>query len=334
MELAFWWMFIPITLAVVLAVITGVLIGIRTKKGGGVAVAHTRRLRALGSYMDIVRSRRTAAIVGSIIALVIIAAATLTASRPIARSVEDSVQYNRDVVICLDVSGSMIETDVAIIEKFKVMLDGFDGERISLVVFNSVAAQVFPLTDDYDYINEQLDYVYWGFFIDPPEPGYDFIRYTVREEQGGSLIADGLSSCVLSFEFSDPDRSRSVILATDNVPNGESIVDIEEAFGFAANRGVTVYSINPGSVEFETGVPLPEQEEELKRFTESTGGLYFELNDPSGIPAIVDSISQDTTTAIRSNPVISTSDDPNFVIWLLVALTLPALVVLRRAGAR
>lgn len=334
MELAFWWVFIPVVTLVLVVAVVALLVGLRTKKGGSLAVAHTSRLRKLDGYVEAIRTRRIAAIAGIVIAVVVISVATLTASRPIVRSVEDSVQYNRDVVICLDVSGSMIETDVAIIEKFKVMLSDFDGERISLVVFNSVSAQVFPLTDDYEYINDQLDYVYWGFFIDPPEPGYDFIRYTAREDQGGSLIADGLSSCVLSFEFSDPDRSRSVILATDNVPNGESIVDIEQAFGFAANKGVTVYSINPGSVEFETGVLLPEQEEELKRMTETTGGLYFELDDPSGIPAIVDSISQDTTTAIRSNPVISTSDDPNFVIWLLVGFALPALFVMRRLAKR
>ena len=55
-------------------------------------------------------------------------------------------------MLCLDVSGSMIAYDAAVLEVFEQLTEEFTGERISMVVFNASAVTYFPLTNDYDYI--------------------------------------------------------------------------------------------------------------------------------------------------------------------------------------
>ena len=59
-------------------------------------------------------------------------------------------------MLCLDVSGSMSEVDVEVLSVFEELLDGFEGERIGLTIFNSSPVQIFPLTDDYEFIRGHL----------------------------------------------------------------------------------------------------------------------------------------------------------------------------------
>ena len=50
----------------------------------------------------------------------------------------------------------MSSADAAVVEVFARLAEGFDGERLGLTVSDSSAVQVFPLTDDYDFVQEQL----------------------------------------------------------------------------------------------------------------------------------------------------------------------------------
>jgi len=330
MALEFWWMFIPALVIVAVSITASIMIGARRKKRlAGIPLANTSRLRKNPAFSKSLNRRRIALSVLAALLLLSLSSSVLAASRPVTRTIENPVKYTRDIVLCLDVSGSMIETDISIIEKFKELIKSFNGERVSMVVFNSISSQVFPLTDDYAYINTQLDYVFNGFFVNPNAPGYDIVKYTVNDT-GASLIGDGLTACTMSFEFDDPERSRSVILATDNVPNGESTVALSDAVGLAKNRGVKIYAINPGSVDFDTQAPLPEREDELRAVAVDTGGIYFQLEYAGTVDEIVSAIAKDQTSEVKSEPIITKNDDPTILIWIMVILTIPAVFVYRR----
>jgi len=329
MALDFWWMFIPLTSLLLVASLAAILFGLKHKRSNSVGISNTHRLRDSDFYQKALKKRKLFALVAASALVLAFGATTLAASRPVTTTVTNPVKYTRDIVLCLDVSGSMIETDAKIINTFKSLIREFDGERVSMIIFNSIANQVFPLTDDYDYIDEQLDYVLNGFYLDPSKPSLDIVKYTVNES-GASLISDGLTACTMSFEFNDPERSRSIILATDNVPNGEPITSLDDAVGFAKNKGVKVYAINPGSVEFETGKPLPEQESELRGVAEKTNGKYFSLDYSDTVPEIVSAIGRDQTTEIKAEPIISKTDDPYIVVWLMIIVSIPTLFLYRR----
>jgi len=330
MDLEYGWIFIPGAALVVVATVILLMAGIiKSKRTVGVPLANTSRLTKSKGYRDSLRRRRVILVTVAAFLLVAMSSALLVASRPVSKTIETPVKYTRDIVLCLDVSGSMIETDIQIIQKFKDLIKSFNGERVSMVAFNSTASQVFPLTDDYAYVDKQLDYVFNGFFTNPPEPGYDYIKYTFNN-QSASLIGDGLTACTMSFEFDDPDRSRSVILATDNVPNGESTVSLSDAVGLAKNNGVKVYSINPGSVDYETKEVLPEQESELQDVSENTDGQYFALQNENTISEIVNAISRDQTSEIKADPIVTKNDDPNLFLWIFLVISVPVVFVYRR----
>ena len=158
MELVFVWM--PLVLAGVVAATLAVLVFLRRRAGRGdrdiVSAAHTERMLRLPEYRD--AYRRALVKLGGMVVLVLVAlgAFSVVAARPITTDVADTDRVNRDIVLCLDVSGSMIAADASIVGRFLELVEQFHGERIALVVWDSSAAQVFPLNDDYDYVEEKL----------------------------------------------------------------------------------------------------------------------------------------------------------------------------------
>ena len=110
------------------------------------------------------------------------------------------------------------------------------------MVWDSSAAQIFPLNDDYDYVEEKLASVADEVSSDIGDIGDTFggdpdgdppIYAGTDLGDGSSLIGDGLASCVLRFDNPDLDRSRTLILATDNALAGTPIVTLEQAASFA-----------------------------------------------------------------------------------------------------
>lgn len=274
-----------------------------------VLFANTSRLTKTVAYNNAMKAYKLG-IVG-VVAFIVLSSlgAAIVAAKPVNVTRESPIKYNRDIVLCLDVSGSMTYVDSQIVDKFKKLADGFKGERLSLVVFNSVSNQVFPLTDDYEYIQKQLDRVALGLDTlgtgTAHKDGYDFDSYTLGGE-GSSLIGDGLAACTMGFDKDNADgkRSKSVVLATDNVVFGEEIINLDDAAKLAKKEGVKVYGINP--VTYETAA----EGEALKTAVESTGGQYYDLSDGTAITGIVDKITSEQTSAIKGDEVVIKTDMP------------------------
>lgn len=71
--------------------------------------------------------------------LAVIGTALLVA-RPVDRQVRAAAMANRDIMLCLDVSGSMIEFDAELVDKFSQMVQSFDGERSAMSIWNCTSA--------------------------------------------------------------------------------------------------------------------------------------------------------------------------------------------------
>lgn len=319
MEIALTWMPIvlgALTLAAAIAV-TVVLLTRRAARRRAAPIAHSDRLTALPRFRRVLAAYR--ALLAGLIVVVILAVLTIgaVASRPVSSKVTQFETYNRDIVLCLDVSGSMVDYDALVLESFEQLVDEFDGERIALVLWNSSSAQVFPLTDDYDYLKTQLASVREGMegAADFNSSGYSYWNGTLVAD-GASLIGDGLASCVLRFDRMDDARSRTIILATDNEINGEPILTFEEAADFAVERGVRVFGINP--LDFGG-----REAEEFERLMEVTDGGYYTLDDEDAVPAIVDGVLEDQATVFESAPVLEFTDVPQPAFgWAVFAFAL------------
>lgn len=313
MGLANAWILVGLVPVVVAIIVASRLSRRRRSKDAAVPVAHTGRLTRLPGFIAALSRMRGLSIAAIVLVSILGVTAAVLAARPVVTTTEKPATFTRDVVLCLDVSGSMTDVDIDVLARFTELSEGFEGERLALVIFNSSAAQVFPLTDDYDYIAEQLEAVRSS--LDGTGTFSDAFGGTLTGE-GASLIGDGLASCVLTFDRTDEERSRSVVLATDNDINGTPIMTLDEAGAFAKSRDVRVYGIDPS-------VSNPgdsEDSAEFQRVVDSTDGAYFVLESADTVPAIVDSIEATEAALVDDEPQLLVTDQP--VIFILVALVL------------
>lgn len=336
MELMFWWL-LPILLLA--AILTGVLAwkldrGESAMRVAG-TLANTQRLRGLPAYRRAVKRSWRMGMVSLIVLALAFGGAAMSASRWVYTDVETPEAYNRDIVLCLDVSGSMVEYDAEVIDRYLEMLPGFDGERMSLVLWNSSAVPVFPLTDDYSFVEEQLTDIREAMLDG------DILEYGkgTLNRPGASLVGDGLASCLLQFDNvknrgqtavptstpgTGPDvsappvtvpgterRSRSVILATDNVVNGSPTVSFSQATELAAEYDIKIYGLdaNTFSDAFQQ-----EYEGLMKRHAFE----YFRLDDGKSVDAIVDAITSEQASRWQGAPQVLIIDTPR--IWLTIGL--------------
>ncbi|WP_223623641.1 VWA domain-containing protein [Microbacterium sp. EST19A] len=325
MALANFWMIIVAIAVVLVALGIGLALGLRRSGRGGAGerarVARAERLRTLPAFRHAL-TRRVLALTGILVlGTVTTVAAGVVAARPMSSQTIQPVNTSRDIMLCLDVSGSMTEVDVEVISVFEDLLEDFEGERIGLTIFNSSPVQIFPLTDDYDFIREHLASIKESFdYVDEiPEHWVGTLN-----GEGASLIGDGLAACTLGFDRPDDERSRSVIFATDNEINGASIVTLEEAAGFAKAKGVRVFALNPVQGK-DAAVSA-----ELTAAAETTGGAAYGLRDTTTVSDIVTEVQEQEATELRGEAQVVWTDTPNLWIVVLAVALLSFAVVLWR----
>ncbi|MGO2860882.1 vWA domain-containing protein [Brevibacterium sp. GP-SGM9] len=278
MVLMFWWVALILLVLAALAVFF-----FRRPKAteSSLAVAHSGRMTSLPSFRRAMRTRliMTVAFLGVIMLTGV--SALVGVARPAWIETVNPEKKLRDVMLCLDVSGSMLGYDADLLQAYQELVDRFDGERIGMTVFNATAVSAFPLTDDYDMVENYLEEAEEGFRSWGSE-GTDYSWSTSPPHIGGSsLIGDGLVSCIDNFDRQDEDRSRSIVFATDNMLAGEPLFELDEAAQIAVDSKVRVYSLSPPSVLTNT------QTKELKSVSDRTGGKQFDMGSASTIDRIV-----------------------------------------------
>jgi Ca-activated chloride channel homolog len=148
----------------------------------------------------------------------------------------DDVRKGIDLVIALDISNSMLATDLApdrltrarqLVNRLTSQLP---NDRIGLVIFAGNAYVQVPLTFDHGAVN---------MAVTTAHP-------SLIGEQG-TAISDALQKCMLSFE--DKDRFRSILLITDGETHDDDALQTAEA---TASRGVMINTIGIGSPQGAT----------------------------------------------------------------------------------
>lgn len=230
-----------------------------------------------------------------------------------------------DIVIALDLSGSMLAEDfkpenrfVVAIQEAEKFIRARENDRIGLVVFARKAFTQCPLTLDYDILIQLLNDLELGMIPD------------------GTAIGLGIASAVNRLRDSDA-KSKVIILITDGESNAGNIDPITAA-ELAKTFGVKVYTVGVGKgglVPFPVNDPLfgkryvqarvEIDEFTMKRIADITGGLYFRARDPQALAEIYEKINQLEKTEVKVKEYVSYA--PLFHLFLLPALALLLLEV-------
>ncbi|MCV6584863.1 MAG: VWA domain-containing protein [Marinibacterium sp.] len=186
----------------------------------------------------------------------------------------------RDVVLAIDVSGSMDARDfetpdgtrqqrlAAVRDVVKGFVAGRDGDRMALIVFGSAAYVQAPLTDDLDTILGLLD------------------RTQVGMAGPHTALGDAIGLAIRTFEVSEVDQ-RFMILLSDGSDTASRMSPVNAA-EIAADRGVEIYTIGVGDpdAQGEDRVDL----DTLGTIAARTGGAYFYADDQAALTAVYDRI--------------------------------------------
>jgi Ca-activated chloride channel homolog len=311
------WAWMPLALAAAIGV--GIAVRLLVTRGRAhktdrdvVAAAHLARLTELPRYRS--AYRRGVVLFGLllVVSLLTLGSLAVAAARPVSTTVKSTDSASRDIVLCLDVSGSMLPSDARVLETFRDIVKGFDGERISLVIWNASAVQVFPLTDDYVYVDDQLARAANAARDGGYSSEFDLLNGTlVGDGTASSLVGDGLASCVLRFDNQDSERSRTIVLATDNETRGQGIVTVDEAIDFAKERKVRVYAISPTTFGAKSSY-VRELETEVQR----TGGKLYGLDESTAADDIVAEVLKDQAAHLQGAPQIVVTDHPGVPLVL------------------
>ncbi|CAH0251578.1 vWA domain-containing protein [Microbacterium foliorum] len=307
--------------AIAIGVVVGLRSGARTEEHERARVARAERLRALPTFRQALNRRVLALSAVLLLGVVAALSAGVIAARPMSSQTIQPVNTSRDIMLCLDVSGSMSEVDVEVLSVFEDLLDDFEGERIGLTIFNSSPVQIFPLTDDYDFIRGHLQSIRESFDYTDQVPEH---WVGTLNGNGASLIGDGLAACTMAFDHPDDERSRSIIFATDNEINGASIVTLDEAAAYADSIGVRVFALNPVAGKDDA------VSAELAKAAEVTGGAAYGLRDTTTVSDIVTQVQEQEATELKGQAQVVWTDTPNLWIVVLLISMLSFLVVLWR----
>ncbi len=261
--------------------------------------------------------------------------------------------YNRDIILCIDVSFSVLKLDYKIVNSLKQVIENLKGDRFGIVVFNSSPVLVSPLTDDYEYVLEQLDLIEKGLLVNLDEmeleelrnegldintdddldlnewyyySGYITAGTTVgAEERGSSLIGDGLAASVFDFpeaKEGEDERTKLIIFASDNELAGDPIVSLSEAADICVENNVKVYGI--GTKEMQA-----EDMREMKKAVEKTGGNFYLEEEKETISDVVKNIEKETKSVLR-NDIEVQEIDIVFAPFILLILGVSCLFVLKK----
>jgi Ca-activated chloride channel family protein len=206
----------------------------------------------------------------------------------LAKSTTEVKASGIDIVVALDLSGSMNTPDYEVngqrISRFnlaKSVLEKFVGERpddrIGLVVFAVRAFLASPLTLDHDYLLDNIDRLEIG---------------TINSD--ATAIGDGLVTALNQLRVLQA-KSKIIVLMTDGANNSGQI-DPNIAAQAAAALGVKVFTIGLGNREQVEAMGLPPgflpDDDALRQISQTTGGTFYRAENAEKLRRIYAEINR------------------------------------------
>ena len=211
----------------------------------------------------------------------------VTINRPIATG--EAIQLPteaRDMMLAVDISGSMEERDMVLnnknvrrIDTVKNVLSDFtdrrSGDRIGLILFADQAYLQVPLTYDLTTVKQLLNEAQLGFAGQKTAIG-DAIGLSIKR-----LVER-------------PNESRTLILLTDGANNAGNVAPLDAA-KLAAENNITIYTVAIGADSIversffgnRTRNPSRDLDENtLKNIAKLTGGQFFRAKNTEDLKGI------------------------------------------------
>jgi len=251
------------------------------------------------------------------------------------RTVDVSSKINStfgiDIVMAMDVSGSMLARDLkpnrldALKNVAADFVDNRPNDRIGLVVYAGEAYTKTPVTSDKELVKQAIGSV----------------KYDDEVLKDGTGIGVGLATAVNRLKDSKA-KSKVIILLTDGV-NNSGFVDPRMGADMAKEYGIKVYTIGIGTngrAEFPVAkrpdgsfvyqmMDVKIDQDLMKEIAKKTDGTYFRATSNSKLKEIYEQINKLETTEIEEQRFYNYDEKYRPWVWAAFGLLL-AEAVLRK----
>lgn len=246
-------------------------------------------------------------------------------------------QAGIDLIICLDVSKSMMAEDVAPYRlkraklAIKQIMDNLGSDRIGIVVFAGGAYLQLPLTNDHSAAKMYLDYI-----------NTDLVPVQ------GTNIASALELATNSFPEGSPTNKAIVVISDGEEHDGKAIEIAKDA----QDNNIKIYTIGLGSLK---GSPIPEyrngkkrgirkdkngstiitrlNEQTLKQIAHAGDGKYFHGTTASlGLKNLLNDINQIEKTEYDSKEFTSYDSKYQSFIFIGILLLFIESLIIKQKG--
>ena len=255
----------------------------------------------------------------NVMRLLALSSLIIAMARPRTVDISNQTKTTRgiDIVIAMDVSGSMLAKDLrpnrmeALKEVAADFVEERPNDRIGLVLYASEAYTKTPVTSDKAVILEAIKSV-----------KYDTVL------QDGTGIGMGLSTAVNRLKDSKA-KSKVIILLTDGV-NNAGFIEPETAADIAKQYGIKVYTIGVGTngmaespyalapngqILFQM-MKVEIDEQLMRSIARKTDGKYFRATSNSKLAEIYASINKLETTEIEELKFYDYDEKYRPFVWL------------------
>ena len=224
-----------------------------------------------------------------------------------------------DIVLCMDVSGSMLSSDfnpnrLSVAKDMAIeFVEARPIDQIGLVIFSGESFTQFPVSTDHQSLIVQIGGIKSGMLED------------------GTVIGEGLATSVDRLSTSKS-KSKVIILLTDGKEEAPEtrLIDPYTALEIAKAKGVKVYTIGMSAQNAEPGQAnkIFVDEALLKRIATQTGGEYFRATHKENLQAIYQRIDRLEKSEIEV--VTKTKFSEEFVYFIAAALLFLLIEILLR----
>lgn len=241
-------------------------------------------------------------------------------------------QTGRDLLIAIDLSGSMQTPDMVINGDSKTRIDvvkqvaskfigGRVGDRLGLILFGSQAYLQTPLTFDRKTVGQMLNDATVG----------------IAGEQ--TAIGDAIGLAVKRL-IEYPGTSKALILLTDGGNNSGVLAPVDAA-KIAAREHIKIYTIGIGATKmkvqtmFGTQTVNPSSDldiEGLKQIASITGGQFFRAEDGNSLEAVYAQINK--LEPVKADSITIRPITPLYPWSLGLALVLSFILILLKVRRR
>ncbi|MDW3223879.1 MAG: VWA domain-containing protein [Paracoccaceae bacterium] len=216
----------------------------------------------------------------------------------------------RDVVLAIDISGSMDAVDFATpdgaavqrLEGVKTVVDDFlaarEGDRVALIVFGSQAFLQAPLTESLSTISALLTQTEVG--MAGPQ----------------TAIGDAIGLAIRTFEASEIEQ-RLLILLSDGADTGSRMSPVNAA-EIARSKGVEIHTIGVGDPEAEGENRVDTRA--LQDIASRTGGRSFFATDLEGLSETYAQIDEMTPRLVEQLSYRPRTQLTHYVLGMAVIL--------------